>query len=328
MKNRQISGLFLSELKKGAFKPIVDFVRTDPSLDLEMRGNSVIIYYRGGKILSIQDPQKTISPTINADSFLKALDSKYLNCKAGVLYKEPLPLSIISIESYFAKAKHIIDRYEETVKHKLGEKEIQQRVVSENNYSVNSDQSDFFIADMEWEDNSALKGRADIIAFYWGHMNHRQKKLKMFVIEVKQGHNAIKTNKPNTNKESPGLLKHFHDFEVFKRNTEAVSFTKSDMLKVLCQKTELGLVLGLDSLFKRMEDGRLSTDGIEIEKDVEFVFLLANYLHFSDQLKNELTYLDDKCKFFCSCFMGYGLYIDFIIEKKTIFNYPKIFKNN
>ena len=147
----------------------------------------------------------------------------------------------------------------------------------------------------------------------------------MFLIEVKQGHNAIKTNNPNTSKESPGLLKHYHDYESFCKDQEAVSFTKRDMLEVLRQKTELGLVFGLNNLFKKEAGGKLSTKGIKIEDDVEFVFLLANYLHFSDQLQNELKHIKEGSKFFCSSFMGYGLYQRYIVRKHTIDNYPSIF---
>lgn len=327
MKARHITESFLCELKQGVFKPIVDFVRVDPSLDLELRGNTVLIYYRGGKILSITEPKDTDSCVTNGDLYLGALDPKYFKNKSGI--RTCVMPSIRSIDMYFAEAKHIIDLYESTVRRHLGEKEIQQRVVAENNNSVNADQTEFFIADMEWGDSSGYsrgyKGRADIVAFYWGHNEHRSKKLKMFLIEVKQGYNAIKTNNPNTSKESPGLLKHYHDYESFCKDSDAVSSTKLDMLEVLRQKTELGLVFGLDNLFKKETGGKLSAKRVKIEDNVEFVFLLANYLHFSDQLQNELKHIKEGCKFFCSSFMGYGLYQRYIVSKHTIERYPSIF---
>ena len=319
MKTRHISEQFLEELKTGHFEPIVSIVRVDPTLDLELRGTSVVIYYRGGKILTISEPRNSLTCTSDAEKHLKVLDSKYLNGKSII---EP---TLDKMDLYFAKAKHFIDVFEATGKSKLEEKEIQQRVVAENNYSVNSDQSDFFIADMEWEENSVLKGRADIVAFYWGHMEHKKKNLTMYLIEVKQGHKAIKTNKPNTKKESPGLLKHYHDYEAFLKDSATVEFTKSDMLEVLRQKTELGLIIGLSQLFKKDKNGKLSTKGITIEDNVEFVFLLANYLHFSNQLKNELNLLPTACRFFCSSFMGYGLYEKYIVNKSTTIHYPEIF---
>ena len=42
MKKRSISSSFLEQLKTGSLKSITDYVRVDPYLDLELRGNSVI----------------------------------------------------------------------------------------------------------------------------------------------------------------------------------------------------------------------------------------------------------------------------------------------
>lgn len=323
MKIRHISEKFLKQLKDGCFKPIIDIIKVDPSLDLELRGDSVIVYYRGGKILTIAEPQGDINSKAGAEQLLKGISPDYMKDDSLSSYlTEP---SIDNINVYFTNVKHLVDVFEATVEHKLGEKEIQQRVIAENNYSVNADETEFFIADMEWADNNGLNGRADLVAFYWGHMSHKKKDLSMYLIEVKQGHNAIKTEKPNTQKEGPGLLKHYHDFLVFLKDPTAVSCVKKDMLEVLRQKTELGLVHGLQELFEKNEEGNLTTNGIAIREEVDFVFLLANYLHFSKQLHNELSYLPNNANFFCSSFMGYGLYKKYIATKTTIEKYPSIF---
>ncbi len=323
MKPRHISDSFLKELKTGFFKPVVDIIRVDPSLDLELRGNSVIIYYRGGKILKIAEPQGVINSKAEAEQLLEGISPDYL--KDDSLSSYLTQPTIDNIHVYFANVKHLVDVFEATVGHKLGEKEIQQRVIAENNYSVNADETDYFIADMEWADNDGLNGRADIVAFYWGHMSHKKKDLTMYLIEVKQGHNAIKTEKPNTQKEGPGLLKHYHDFCEFRKDQAAAMCVKADMLEVLRQKTELGLVHGLQELFEKDAEGNLTTKGIVIRKDIDFVFLLANYLHHSKQLRKELLLLPNYAQFFCASFVGYGLYKKYIVTKKTIANYPSIF---
>lgn len=324
MKPRHISDSFLKELKTGFFKPVVDIIRVDPSLDLELRGNSVIVYYRGGRILKIAEPQSVINSNAEAEQLLEGISADYMKDASLSSYlTEP---TIGNINAYFANAKHLVDVFVAT-EHTLGEKEIQQRVIAENNYSVNARETDFFIADMELADNDGLNGRADIVAFYWGHMSHKKKKqeLTMYLIEVKQGHKAIKTNKPNTQKEGPGLLKHYHDFCEFRKDPAAVMSVKADMLEVLRQKTELGLVQGLQKLFVKDADGNLTTNGIVIRKDIDFVFLLANYLHHSKQLRKELLLLPNYAQFFCASFVGYGLYKKYIVTKKTIANYPSIF---
>lgn len=322
MKQRHIKETFLNVLKSDSFKPIIDIIRVDPSLDLELRGDSVMVYYRGGRILTITEPlviteesQKDISKS-EANELLEGISSEYMKDKSLSMYF--IAPKIDNIDIYFANAKHLVDEHEDKNGHKLGEKEIQQRVIAENNYSINADETEFFIADMEWQDNDSLKGRADIVAFYWGHMSHKKKILTMYLIEVKQGHHAIKTTKPNTKEEGPGLLKHYHDFIKFKQSEEAVKDLKTDMLEVLRQKTDLGLIEGLNELFDKDENGKLTTTGIEIHEDVEFVFLLANYLHFSKQLHHELSLLPDNAQFFCSSFVGYGLYKKFIVNKNTL----------
>lgn len=314
MKHRAISNIFLNSLLIGEFKHITETVKIDPSLDMEMRGDSVMVYYRGGRILTIND--LSIVPN---RSKLEGMDENYSN-ETKIKQEIPAP-DIDRIDEYFAKAKRVVDNYEFYVEHKLGEKEIQQRVVCENNYSINADETDFFIADVEWADNDALGGRADIIAFHWGHMSHKKRKLTMYIIEVKQGKGAVKTNKDKDGKLSAGLYKHNLDFENFITNEEYVNAVKADMIKVLRQKYDLGLIIGLDELFIDKKTGaKRSDEEIDISPKVQFVFLLANYLKYSKELRNELEKVKD-AKVFEASMVGYGLYKDFIVDKRALFEH-------
>ncbi len=310
---RQLSDNFLREfLEGGRFHEIIKMVKTDPSLDVELRGESVIVYYRGGKLLTINDPYYKN----NNESLLKELDHQYIYKKSrGVTNPINVPTPTIDgLELYICKAKRAIDWYEENVARKLGEKEIQQRVAYENNYSINAEDTDFFIADIEWEDKT-FGGRADIIAFKWGHMDHRRKVVKMCLIEVKQGENSLKG--------SAGLAKHMKDFESFVSDGNIVSKVKKDMIQVLYQKYQMGLVKGLEKLFV---NGRLP----DVEEECDFVYLLANYKPYSENLtqviENEIASYDN-CKFFISCLMGYGLYKDFIISKEEVLRKYPVIKN-
>lgn len=209
-----------------------------------------------------------------------------------------------------AHAKHIVDIHESTQNSKLGEKEIQQRVVYENNLSVNADNTDYFIADVEWADNDALGGRIDIVAFRWNHKKPRNRIVQLTLIEVKQGEDAIRTNGEN----SPGLKKHYEDYLSFKKDQESVNRVAKDMLLVLKQKKELGLVKGLDKLFEK-ENTEIEP---KIETEPDFLFLLANYHHYSKKLQMECQVLQNECKFINASFCGYGLYKDLIKTKKEL----------
>ena len=276
-------------------KSITDYVRVDPYLDLELRGNSVIIYYRGGKVLTV-DEKGVLTGLV---------DEYYLS--PGT---ERILPSIDGLHDYLAHAKHIVDIHESTKNSKLGEKEIQQRVVYENNLSVNADKTDYFIADVEWADNDVLCGRADIVAFRWNHMEHCNRIVQLTLIEVKQGKDAIRTNGEN----SPGLKKHYKDYLSFKEDQEYVDCLAKDMLLVLKQKKELGLVKGLDKLFEK-ENTEIEP---QIEAEPDFLFLLANYHYYSKYLQIECKELQDDCKFINASFCGYGLYKDLIKTKKDL----------
>ena len=310
MRKRSLSESFLKKFYEGGkWAKITSLAKYDPSLDFEMRGNCIIVYYRGGKILQIYE-----------DDTLCGIDSKYA---ANDVYQNTYPNpSYEDIETYISKAKSLIDKYQIEVVKNLGEKEIQQRVVYENNQSVNSEDNDYFIADIEWEDNKELGGRADIVAFKWNHNKHSVRKVKMAIIEVKQGEGSIRTSRKQNKqydeeKDTAGLKKHYDDYLKLKKNKKYVEDVTKDMLCVLYQKFKLGLVNGLKDLFVN--------DKMPIIQDgIDFIFLLANYKPYSKQLRNELEQLSD-CQFFIGSFMGYVLYKDFIVDKSEFIRlFPQV----
>lgn len=313
MKRRSISTTLFDKLnEEGIYHEITELVKIDPYLDMEMRGeDGVMIYYRGGKILTIHEQLGLIG--LDENYYTKDDDTN-------------LTPHVENILDYLCKAKHIIDVHESREKSKLAEKEFQQRVVYENNLSANADNTDYFIADVEWADNDTLGGRADIVAFRWNHMEHRKRILQLTLIEVKQGDGAIETyetkNKKGELMLSAGLCKHYDDYLRFKENKDYVKDVAKDMLIVLKQKKELGLIKGLDKLFV---SGEKEVEPELIDKP-EFIFLLANYHHYSSALKSESEKLPDDSLFYLSSFMGYGLYKDFVVTKKDLIErFPNVF---
>ena len=312
MKKRSISqNLFSLFAKGGKLEFLTDLVKQDPYLDMELRGDSIMIYYRGGRLLTVYDIDK-----------YEELAPEYYISKS----EQCLKATTDNLFEYVCQAKRIIDVHESGTKQKLGEKEFQQRVVFENNLSVTASNTDFFIADIEWADNESLGGRADIIAFRWNHMEHSKRILQMTLIEVKQGEHAVETKK-TIDKDgriliSAGLKKHYEDFIKFRNNSEYVNDVAKDMLTVLKQKADLGLIKGLEKLFKKGNDDVYP----EINPQPDFLILLANYHHYSTKLSQECKELPNDCKFILSSFMGYGLYKDFIKSKKEMEEiFPTIF---
>ena len=290
MKRRSISTTLFDKLnEEGIYHEITELVKIDPYLDMEMRGeDGVMIYYRGGKILTIHEQLGLIG--LDENYYTKDDDTN-------------LTPHIENILDYLCKAKHIIDVHESCEKSKLAEKEY-----------------------VEWADNDTLGGRADIVAFRWNHMEHRKRILQLTLIEVKQGDGAIETyetkNKKGELMLSAGLCKHYDDYLRFKENKDYVKDVAKDMLIVLKQKKELGLIKGLDKLFV---SGEKEVEPELIDKP-EFIFLLANYHHYSSALKSESEKLPDDSLFYLSSFMGYGLYKDFVVTKKDLIErFPNVF---
>ena len=202
---RQLTQTLFNDLKQGSLQSLLKYVREDDTLDLEFRGNSFTIYYRGGALLSVKDNDD------NGKYSWTGLKKEY------ILKYEQKHKNAENFEEYIPEAKHIIDRYICTgPRNHLGEKEIQQLVVKENNYSPNSQDTDYFIVDIEYEEFKE-GGRADLIALRWDSDRFARKsnKVSLAFIEVKQGYDTVRTRIAKDGRESPGLKVHKNDYTRF-----------------------------------------------------------------------------------------------------------------
>ncbi len=295
--SRKIKDSFIDELLNKSLNPLLRYVQLDDTLNMELRGSYVTLYYRGGAILTVKDDSYKFEP----------LDTKYLQGKTII---NPC---IENIEDYIPKAKHFIDIYVNTVRNHLGEKEIQQEIAKENNFSTNSLDTDYFVIDTEYQD----LGRFDIVALQWDSKSNIRKLPKSFkpvitIFEVKQGYNSIESKEKinNGRKEysDSGMAAHLQDFNEF-ISTKNIQDFKEDMIAVFQQKRELKLIKGAEK-YKEVKS---------VSDDIEFVFLLSNYKSESSKLQTELTKIKD-CKFIYSNPMGYGLYVKNIINKQEFIN--------
>lgn len=300
--NRHISTDFVEDLLNGQLKPILTLVHDDASLDMEFRGDTVTLYYRGGAILNIHEDSKHVYS-------LSGLDPQYYSHKE--INGQLCVPSLENYESYIKDAKHYMNQYVVRVKNNLGEKEIQQEIVKENNYSTNSTDTDYFVVDVEYADGDS---RFDIVALRWKSDPQSRKSFKKFVvtiIEVKQGTNAVKTTfDKNGSTLNPGLRKHQSDYNKFVNSSKYSAFVQ-DMLMIFRQKAVLGLIKA-----DRIERIGLDTN-MSVLDEPEFVCILANYKKRRSVLSEELSTMEN-CHFFVSSFMGYGLYCDDIVDKNQI----------
>ena len=291
---RAISQVFLESLQKGELSPILEVVIKDRTLDLEMRGNEIDIYYQGLKLLSITEKGNGIYE-------YGEMDKEYRRRKDGSEVSLPI-FSLNDIDEYMSKAKHVIDTYDIN---EHFEYEVKQMIVRENNLKPNSNDTDFFIIDTEYQNEE--KNQFDIIALHIDSESvaRRKAKASIAVIEIKQGNGSIKTTSLN-----PGIRRHLEDFNQHIADKQRKNAFKKDMEEIFKQKYELGLI-----------DKGLSENTIkklEIEDDIEFFIVLADYKTATSALKEELKTIEGECKFFMSSFMGYGLYNWTIKSKEEI----------
>lgn len=309
---RQLTENLFNELKdvKSKLHALLEYVKADDTLDMEFRGNSFTLYYRGGELLSVSEPKPK-------KYVWNPLDANYND--GHKLKNNPE-----NFEEYIPEAKHLID-YHICIskKNHLGEKEIQQLVVKENNYSPNSQDTDYFIVDMEYTEGGDKedKTRFDLIAVRWDSNGPARKKdeVSLAIIEVKQGYQSVKSSTS-----SPGLFKHQKDFDDFvdkKKKKKTLDAFCEDMVEIFKQKCALRLIKGNDrmkNMKMKIKDGKIEDD-IKWSPDIEFICLLANYKESSSNFIAELMGEEDNnsmkpCKIIVSNYTGYGLFANNIID--------------
>jgi hypothetical protein len=332
MKNlRRLSSLFMTDLKEGGLlHDLIRLIRIDTTLDFQIRDNSINVYYRGGNLLHISPASQK-----NDKKYKFKFDCKYHKGKACLGAKPKLigegnaligneeltlPPELVdaSEKEDVGRWLKMIPRLKSTMDIWFGvrpksEREIQQRVAWENNDSPWANDTDWFIADIEYANNmladsgSGAKdgARFDLIGIRWDSTASARKLAKKYrprltFFELKTGDGAIS----NTS----GMLDHLRKLKRFLSDNNRVEKIKEETLDVLRQKWGLGLIKDL------------KTDPSKIESladETEVIFLLAAHKPASTKLKTELEQIRDAkldviegvpIKFCVANFMGYGLY--------------------
>ncbi|MAT42455.1 MAG: hypothetical protein CL609_08950 [Anaerolineaceae bacterium] len=292
---RKLSDQFMEDLNnpEGKLHPILTRVKKDHTLMLAIRENFINIYYRGGNILNIRENNKGFYQT--------SFDENY---NQSVLLMPDSPTQINHQDDSknwvdsFPFRKNMMDEYFST--YGKAEREFQQLIARENNNSTISNESEYFVADIEVTESDA---RFDMIAIRW-LASHRQSgsNCKAALIEVKYGDGALGGK--------AGLLKHLQDMEKLISNKERYSDLLQTMESQFNQLDELGLL--------KFNKGTSKTKvKLNPGEKPEVIFILANHNPRSTKLKTMLGNPDIKkyaqsqlfdLKFFVASFAGYGMH--------------------
>lgn len=291
MKPRKISEKMMDAFLKGKLKPILDAVKIDDTLDLELRGNFVNIYYRGGSLFKITEEN---------DDYTIYFNSQYCLTENKLLDEYPSIEKAVADMPFYKQA---MDWWFN--KHPKYEREFQQVIARENNYIGNiSRGTDYYIADIEYAnkvDDADKAARFDMVALKWlsnGAIRKDITKVSLALIEVKYGSGALQGK--------AGVSEHLKDFQSFLSDTESLKAFCEDMSAVFKQKCRLGLV---DGLQEKQFGVTISSENPEV------IFIFANHDPDSKILDKVLQCNELKnCTFTVmianASSMGYCLYAD------------------
>ena len=292
---RKLSAKFMGDLvdSDGVLHPILTRVKKDHTLMLAIRENFINIYYRGGNILKIMEHNK--------GSYQASFDDRYN--KSGLLIPDS-PSEINNqndsrswIDS-FPSRKNIMDEYFST--YGKAEREFQQLIARENNNSTISNESEYFVSDIEVAEPYA---RFDIMAIRWLAAQRKNgSNCKAALIEMKYGDSALTG--------SAGLLKHLKDMEKLITNKDGYSKLLETMESQFTQLDELGLL----KFNKGTSNAKVK---LNPDETPEVIFVIANHNPRSPKLKTILRdpeidkYAQSQLfdlKFYVASFAGYGLH--------------------
>lgn len=295
---RKLDKKFMDELLTGQLNDLLNYVKQDNTLDLEIRENYINIYYLGYNALKVKK---------NNDSYKLSFDYNYLK-KCSFLQKDTIRECQKNMDwnIYFPLVKQAMDFY---FSNSSTEREFQQLVVRENNYSSNANSTDYFVIDIEYDNHD--NAQFDIIALDWPSVSmkrklHKNYKPKLVIIEMKYGDGALSGKS--------GMIKHYDDFNTFTSNANTVSSFKSEMVNLLVQKRKLGLI---PCLLESVNKNNIE----DFSDKIELIFLIANHDPAKSILQTELNSLSDKnIKFVTANFMGYGLYKQNVFDLNQFIN--------
>jgi len=309
---RIISDKFMNDLlnSDGLLCPILKRLKQDHTLMLSIRKGYINIYYRGGNILRVTEQR--------SGTYKAFFDNEY--DKVGML-NLALPDTIGSQDAAktwvdsFQNLKGIMDIY--FSQYNKPEREFQQLVARENNFSNISNESEYFVSDIESADSS-IGARFDMLAVRWlASQRKNTLNCRPVLIEMKYGDGAING--------SSGIAKHLHDFDELISNAENYKALVATMEMQINQLDEFGLLT-----FNRVANW--TSFKLDPKVKPEVIFILANHNPRSSKLNTILNdpkikeYGDSSkfdLKFYVAKFAGYALHADCMV---TLDQFQKILK--
>jgi hypothetical protein len=285
-----ISLEFFNDLRCGKLRLLTSRIRSDDTLMLAFRGNSINVYYRGGSILRLASGRR-------GENYTAHFDQSY--AKGSTIPLPDLP-KVIGTETDCVDWLQAIPILKETMNsffaaHPKSEREFQQLVAWENNRSAISNGSEYFITDIEYADVKH-GARLDMLGLRWLSTDRKNgSRCTPVFIEMKYGIGAYDGD--------AGIAAHIADLNAILKNPETRDQLNQTIAAQFNQLSNLELVR-----FNKSE----TVSEVKVAGDPEVVFLLANHNPRSRKLLNTLETVEEsphfKLRFFAASFAGYGMH--------------------
>ncbi len=263
-----LSGNFINSLAHGSLKPLLERVKIDPDLDLQIRNGYINIYYKGNNLLKVKD-------------------NEYLSVEMHDKFKPEIsvPINLKNIEGCKLFVDHDLPIIKEKIitnkaKSKSFEIEYEQLLIRANNYTKKVN-SEFFIVDRHFADKK--DNIVDLLGIFC-QRNSRQGEIitvEPFFGEVKYSLNPdIKNIAKQINRYYSKITESLQSYDKFINRIE----------ELLHLKSELGLLEANDRLIDKFLKATIDND----REKLMIVIILIDYNPYSklynqevkDQLKN------------------------------------------
>ena len=322
---RSISEAFLERFKSGNLKNLKKLIdkngRYKSRFMLNLRGNRVIIYYKGLRALTIYDAgdeekqqieyefectKEYVKDTVDFQKLGVSLVKENTE-KIDVENNEQSNINFcMSDEKLYSfdwnyllnGISEGIDLYNLNIDN--AEKEAQQRIWFENNIAREANSTEYIIVDTEYKERGKKNGgRFDLWALYWPNHN-AAKPVKLVCIELKYGAGAVGDSKSSNGKDKKqsSLNAHLKDFQKFIEEQKAESSNENkydfykDISTMFCQLYDLEMIdMNLNKDLKQsIENGYSEKCKKIVDKKtpVQMMFILANYKPKSKILSDQI----------------------------------------
>ena len=299
----------MADLQQGILYPLLEWICMDDTLMLAIRDNYINVYYRGGNIIKLEEaPQQ--------HQYKASFEKKYAKFCPELLPKE-LPTKITSEADIAAWVESIPARKQAMDfwfrKNPKTEREFQQLVARENNYSPVSNGTEYFIADIEFTE-ADIWTRFDMLAFRWPAKERQSGKVQLALIEMKYADSALRGKS--------GVAEHF------KQMSKYLSDNKNRTYLADMTTTQINQFNKLKLFKHRIGDAR----EFEVDdKHFEIIFIFASHNPRTEPLLNALNDLEELIRervnknfdvlFFVASTAGYAMHRACMMDINNYMNF-------